>query len=410
VIPLSVAKHLLDPASESRLQSIAADKAYFVPLTSLRGIAAVLVVLFHAQIFGLAPYFASATMLPVKGYIWVDFFFMLSGFVIAHAYGQRFASGISRRDLGDYLTARFARIYPLHFAMLMVFLAIELARPSVFGDFYPVANRAGGFGPIDFMTPSFFGHLFLVQALPFHAHTSWNAPAWSISCEAAVYFAFPVLFLALARRGRSMLWLAMLVAAATLTVVYVLAEPHSLDAGYNILRCAAEFTIGLCLQRLYAGHGLPAILTRDVVAWPVVGVLVLSLHLGLSDLLLVAELALLLLVAVANRGRLRAALETRVPEFLGRISYSIYMVHFPIFFVAALAARALGGPDALMRQSAAVRGVLFLFALAFVIALATLTYRAIEVPCRKAIMARRGLGRRAPLECGAALLLPADAE
>jgi peptidoglycan/LPS O-acetylase OafA/YrhL len=406
---LSVVERPSSSAVDLAPETIVAEKVYFVPLTSLRGIAAVLVVLFHAQIFGLAPYFASATLLPVKGYIWVDFFFMLSGFVIAHSYGQRFVSGLSRRDLADYLTARFARIYPLHLVMLVAFLAIQLARSTIFGDVYPLANREGGFGPADFTMPSFFGNLFLVQALPFYADPSWNAPAWSISCEAAVYFVFPVLYLALARAGRTMLWLAGLLSAATLTVLYGIAQPHSLDADYNILRCAAEFTIGLCLYQLYAGRRLPEFLAQDAIAWTVVALLILSLHLGLADLLLVPELALLLLVAVANRGTLRAALEARVPEFLGRISYSIYMVHFPVFFVAALAARALGGPDALLGQSPAVRMVFFAAALVVVIALSTLTYHAIEVPCRKAIMARR---RRRLADPGgdAAFLVAADAE
>jgi peptidoglycan/LPS O-acetylase OafA/YrhL len=409
VIFLSVADRLLNHTVTSEQRSNVTGKTYFVPLTSLRGIAAVLVVLFHAQIFGLAPYFASATMLPVKGYLWVDFFFMLSGFVIAHSYGQRFVAGVSWRDLGDYLTARFARIYPLHLVMLVAFLAIELARPAIFGDVYPAANRAGGFGPVDFTTPSFFGHLFLVQAWPLHAHTSWNAPAWSISCEAAVYFVFPVLFLALARRARSALYLAGLLALATLGVLYGIAQPHSLDAGYNIVRCAAEFTIGVCLYRLYAEHHLSAFLARDVVAWTVAALLLLSLHLGLPDLLVVAELALMLLVAVVNRGFFAAALETRLPEFLGRISYSIYMVHFPVFFVAALAARAVGGPQALLGQSPAVRVVFFGAALAAVIALSTLTYNAIEVPCRKAIMARHRR-RLAPPNGGGGLVLSADTD
>jgi peptidoglycan/LPS O-acetylase OafA/YrhL len=407
---LSVAERLVNSADDPRPRSFVTDKAYFVPLTSLRGIAAVLVVLFHAPMFGLAPYFERATMLPLKGYIWVDFFFMLSGFVIAHSYGQRFVAGVSRRDLTDYLTARFARVYPLHLAMLVAFLAIELARPAIFGDVYPATTSAGGLGPADFTMPSFFANLFLVQALPFHAHPSWNVPAWSISCEAAVYLVFPVLFLALARRDPSILWLAALLSAAALTMLYALSEtPHSLDAGYNLIRCAAEFTIGLCLYRLYAGHRLPAILARDVVAWTVVALLILSLHLGLADPLIVVELALLLLVAVVNRGRLRAALETRVPEFLGRISYSIYMVHFPVLFVAALAARALGGQDALLRQSPAVRVVLFILALAVIVALSTLTYHAIEAPCRKAIMARRRR-RHARPEGDATRLVSADAE
>jgi peptidoglycan/LPS O-acetylase OafA/YrhL len=409
VIVLSIVEWPPSPAPGAARRSLVSGKTYFVPLTSLRGIAAVLVVLFHAQIFGLAPYFASATMLPVKGYLWVDFFFMLSGFVIAHSYGQQFVAGISRRDLADYLTARFARIYPLHLVMLAAFLGIELARSAIFGNVYPEAHRVGGFGPIDFTTPDFFGQLFLVQAWPFHAHTSWNAPAWSISCETAAYFMFPVLFLALARRGRKLVWLAGLLALATLAALYGLARPHSLDAGYNIIRCGAEFTIGVCLQRLYAERHAAAFLARDAAAFSVAALLILSLHLGLPDLLVVAEFALLLLVAVLNRGAFSAALETRIPEFFGRISYSIYMVHFPVFFVIALAARALGGPEALIGQSPAMRVVLFVPAFALVIGLSTLTYHAIEVPCRKAIMARRR--RRVALpDTGGGLLLPADAE
>jgi peptidoglycan/LPS O-acetylase OafA/YrhL len=346
-------------------------------------------------------------MLPMKGYLWVDFFFMLSGFVIAHSYGQRFVAGITRRDLMDYLTARFARIYPLHLATLLVFLVIMAARPTIFGDIYPEANRAGGFGPIDFTTPNILGHLFLVQAWPLHAHTSWNAPAWSISCEVAAYFIFPILFLALARRGLGMLWAAGAVAVATLALLYALSQPHSLDAGYNVIRCGAEFTIGLCLNRLYAGNHLPRLLARDIVAWSLAAALVLSLHLGLPDLLVVAEMALLLPIAVANGGRFAAALGTRAPVFLGKISYSIYMVHFPVFFVTALAARAIAGPEALLGRSPALRVAFFVAALAVVIALSTLTYRFIEVPARKAIMARRKR-RLARLQGGGALALSGD--
>lgn len=276
--------------------------------------------------------------------------------------------------------------------MLVVFLAIELARRAVLGNVYPAASgHHFAFGPAIFTTPSFFNNLFLVQGLPFHPPVTWNVPAWSISCEAAVYLIFPASFLALVRYGRNMLWLAAFLAATTLTVLYYCSEPHSLnsEAGYNVVRCAGEFTVGLCLYRLYSGHSLPIILARDNVAWPVVALLILSLHFGLPDLLLVAELALLLLVAVMNRGLVRAALEMRIPEFLGRISYSVYMVHWPVFFLVALAARVFGGPDALLRQSAAVRGVLFIFACMAVIACSTLTYCAIEVPCRKVIMAWR---------------------
>src|SRR5437879_1722827 len=91
----------------------------FPGLTALRGIAAILVVLFHAPNWGFSAYFVSVTQFAARGYIWVDLFFMLSGFVMAHAYGGRFIAK-SRGAWRAYLTARVARVYPLHLLILLV--------------------------------------------------------------------------------------------------------------------------------------------------------------------------------------------------------------------------------------------------------------------------------------------------
>ena len=90
----------------------------YVALDSLRGIAALAVAVFHIQArdgFTTLPFFRASNQ-------FVDFFFVLSGFVIARAYGDRLAAGFPIRT---FLWLRLGRVWPLHFAVLLVYIAIE---------------------------------------------------------------------------------------------------------------------------------------------------------------------------------------------------------------------------------------------------------------------------------------------
>src|SRR6202142_2994764 len=107
--------------SAPRPASGAKGADFFVPLESLRGVAALIVVVYHAV--WLNPVTNSRFFL--NGALMVDFFFVLSGFVIFHSYGSRLSS---LRDFGRFLWLRLGRLYPLHFAFLLVFLAIEAAK------------------------------------------------------------------------------------------------------------------------------------------------------------------------------------------------------------------------------------------------------------------------------------------
>jgi peptidoglycan/LPS O-acetylase OafA/YrhL len=353
--------------------AVAKQADHFTSLTALRGIAALLVLLFHAAIWGFSPYFVSATSFAVKGYLWVDFFFLLSGFVMAHAYGSAFAERIRLRPVASYLVARFARIYPLHLATLLVLVVVEFVRVRALGGFVPLTHAG-----LHFTLPSLFANLFLVQSL-LYPSTTWNEPAWSISSEAAVYLVFPLLAAIAARRR--MLAPIIAVCAAALAGIYFQRDPMTL--GFGCIRCAAEFTVGLCLYRLYVDGRFPALVMRDGVALAVVLVLALSLHFGLFDLLIVPQLCALLMVAAANRARFAAILSTPVPQFLGRISYSIYLVHWPAFYVAALAVQRMWGREVILRQPNSVRVAVLLAAAPIIVALAALSYRYVEMPCRK---------------------------
>ncbi|WP_409425544.1 acyltransferase family protein [Pseudoalteromonas sp. RW-H-Ap-1] len=114
--------------------------------------------------------------------IFVDFFFILSGFVIAHAYKSK----IDSLNFQAYMQNRFARIYPLHLALLLawlVFLSLKhlLYTQLNLGNTDPLINN-------DFT--SFFLNLFLLNAHNLDDQLTWNAPSWSIGAEFYTYLLF----------------------------------------------------------------------------------------------------------------------------------------------------------------------------------------------------------------------------
>ena len=93
----------------------------FAALDGLRGVSAIAVVLFHLPL----AMHAYGSPLVREAYIFVDFFFVLSGFVIAHAYAARIETVAS---VGDFLLRRVARRWPLHLATLAGLVVLECAR------------------------------------------------------------------------------------------------------------------------------------------------------------------------------------------------------------------------------------------------------------------------------------------
>src|SRR4029077_5875685 len=96
-------------------------------LTPLRGIAALWAVLFHFCWYFPAIHPERYTGAVYKGYLAVDLFFVLSGFVITHVYREGFARRVTGRRYWDFLKARVARVYPLHLTVLLIFVATAIA-------------------------------------------------------------------------------------------------------------------------------------------------------------------------------------------------------------------------------------------------------------------------------------------
>jgi len=141
-----------------------APRQRFAALDSMRGVAACIVVLLH--VFGAG--WITGSVFISRRYLFVDIFFVLSAFVIAASYGGRIAQGFSVRT---FMFLRLARLYSLHFAMLMVFLGlVGLRAAGVFPQDAAVWTT-GAFEPAQLLRALLLVEVFAPQP------SGWNGPS-----------------------------------------------------------------------------------------------------------------------------------------------------------------------------------------------------------------------------------------
>jgi len=332
-------------------------------LTSARGVAAWMVVLYHIRlsVAGLPPgwvrFFA-------KGYLAVDFFFLLSGFVIWLSWHERLRG--DWREVPRFWQKRVARIWPLHLVVLggAVVLALVLA-------------AAGRHDPVEFPFGELPLHVFLLQNWGFTGRLAWNDPAWSISCELAAYLAFPLLVRAIDWRTLPS-WLVLGAAAAFLLILATaMANEPTLGrdiAHFGLARCLTEFTTGTAICTLWirwkARPRVPAMLALAAAA-----AFLLAWFAGLPEQLAVPPAFAALLLGLALVSGLRAnPLDWRPLHYLGEISYATYLSHFMLFVVFKLA---------FVDDAHAVPPALIVLYLAMVLATSVALYHLVERPAQK---------------------------
>lgn len=354
-------------------------------LTSLRFLAAAWVVMytFWPDLnVGLVP------VAVTKGYLGVETFFILSGFILSHVYLQ--AAGEKQFRYGGFLWARVARVYPLHLATLAGVMALGLAAVAagmtIHGDVLSWASLPA--------------QLTMTHAWGLAPAAGFNHPSWSISAEWFAYLAFPA-FSFVAWRLRSRPWLAVAGAALFLAGLYLAFETV---AGFSLteatfrwgaLRIVPCFALGCALYLAYrraplkraglwtAGFATAMAVSASLGAWDGVTVLLAGgLILGLASL--------------TNAGA--GWLASKPAVYLGEISYSIYMVCVPWQILAVnLAARMTGAED--KRLSVAV----WLAVVALLPVVAAASYHLLERPARTALRALSDR-RRARREAAAAMV------
>lgn len=304
------------------------------PLTAFRFFAALWVVLFTYihELQGAVP-----IGLLDKGYLGVEGFFVLSGFILSYVYLEDF--GMRRFNYVSFVTHRLARIYPLHLAtLLFTLLLVGVA-----------ATRGVQLDPNAANWAALPANLFMVHAWGLAPSASFNHPSWSISAEWFAYLTFP-LIAALAWLLRDRPMLAVMGAALVLMLLYLafplLSGFPLTDATFQwgALRIVPCFLLG---SALYLAWRAGAVDRRRVANW---GAFVASLAIVIassfngSDTVIVLGLGLLIL-SLAGMGRDGGILSSPLLVYLGEISFATYMIYVPWKWIYLKAINALLGTD-----------------------------------------------------------------
>jgi peptidoglycan/LPS O-acetylase OafA/YrhL len=348
-------------------------------LTGLRFGAALLVVVHHFGIYD--RYSAHRSLLDAflgAGSSGVDFFFVLSGFILTYTYLT--PAGSFRGTRRAYYVARLARIYPVYLGAWVVALFPFLAsRPSHFLVTL-VANVA------------------LLQSwLPWPWAATDNPPSWTLSVEMLFYGLLPFLVPVVGRLARSSaLWIALVVCWAAGLALPILCDPALLTAHGPVAASIADqvawrdplvrlpqFLVGVCVARLYVTSSRPwrwaapasllalgALVAALAASASLPGV---ALHQGL-----VTPLAGVLIYALATqRGPLARACAHPHILLLGEASYALYILHEPLW------SWLVGSTGGLVADHGMRADLFVLLYLLLAVGASIVAYQTVERPARR---------------------------
>ncbi|MFQ5900392.1 MAG: acyltransferase family protein [Thermodesulfobacteriota bacterium] len=329
------------------------NKKRFNALDALRGFAAIMVVWYH---YGDGP-----------GYLAVDFFLVLSGFVLSHSYLYS-----TETKAKTFIVNRIARLYPLHLFTLAIFVIMFF----IYHGVLPTYKDGTLF--------TLFQNITLTHNIGFNPKgVTWNFPSWSISVEFWVNIIF-ILFISKKTRSITLFILSVFLLAIIFNNTRHLDTEASNYYGFinsGLLRGLASFILGILAYRIYsfADKNLrykKAITIFEILSIFIVTFIVFGRNVNRSSLDFLAPFAFSLVVVVFSleKGFISAFL-TKF-KYLGTISYSIYLNQIPVlyFFLYIYGDEIWDTP------------LLFLPIYTFsLIALSHLTFKFIEHPSRKKI-------------------------
>jgi peptidoglycan/LPS O-acetylase OafA/YrhL len=346
-------------------------------LTGLRGVAACLVLLYH---FTLAHRSSGIIWSAVHhGYIWVDLFFVLSGFVLSVSHKEFSVGSITRTAYWNYLILRFARLYPLYLFCSVIAL--------VFGLYFP------NYEPSAVGTIS---NILMVQA--WGIHDSIVTPGWSVSTEWMASLLFPLFSLFISKQPRNstlgliLLMCGMIFALAVMPTPYRSTGPLDLSDGRSFLplvRCLSGFVIGVGAHSMARDETIVRYLSGQYSTILIVMGLLFLMPFTISDVILVPIFACLVVSLYLRKSVISEILGHAIFWRLGTLSYSIYLLH--TLFLGKKSEQI----NQIFSSSFGYVGLKFSFPLVdsieflMVIALSAITYSLIERPGRAFI--RRAL-------------------
>lgn len=354
-------------------------------LESVRGLAALLVVLFHVP-----PWNPEIYALPLmrNTFLMVELFFVLSGFVMYINYAERLKNSA---DVLRFQWLRFGRLYPVHLLFLFAFLGIEGLRWWVESRQQALPGPESAFAVND--ARAFIENLLLLHALGFSDNAlTFNYPSWSISVEFYTYLVFAGVCLFAARFKLAIF----VIGAIGLMAASVFMKNWAplLDPW---VKCLAGFFLGCCMGAVYQRKDLrvPAYAAGLVLIAFALFIWFKPAEVGVF---LLAALLIVSLVC-SEDSRIKRLLRRTPFLWLGKISYSVYMCHAAVLWgITQVLRYVLKAPEELVlgrmvpQLDAAGTWLAIAASLGMVVIVGALVNRLIEEPGR--ILTRRLAGLR----------------
>lgn len=294
-------------------------KPHYLILDGLRGTAAILVVIFHI----LEVNFPPETHPMNHGYLAVDFFYLLSGFVVGYAYDDRWG----RMSVGQFLKIRFARLHP------MVIFSITVGAIAFWFD--PYHDSSFNMSLLKLVGITLIGY----TILPHPDVRTWgethslNGPCWSLLQE---YIANIIYALIGRKLNKAALVIILIVSGSALIVMALKQNYMGLGWSYETLwaapiRMLFPFFAGLLLFRIGKLIKMP-------MAYPLLSLLLIVVFFmprfqynGLYDVACV--ILLFPLVVAAGAGGQVSGTWAKVCKFAGELSYPLYLIHYPFIYI-----------------------------------------------------------------------------
>lgn len=339
--------------------------SYLSSFEGLRGVAALGVFVYHFH--HIAAFDALTNYAPTffsQGWIFVDLFFVLSGWVMAHVYFLKLSQK-QWSDVLNFMTARVARLYPLHIVVLISWLLIFYVMQGGLPEENSLARLASQVSLTFTWGP--------LAAAPF------VPPAWSISAEFAAYLVYPILVRAgIPSTNLRAVALIGIGLAGYLILNSAYGTIHVID-GRAPIRSISGFLIGVGMWKLASASGPRALVRTGKTEALALIVFLAAVLLGNFSLGFLVSGAILVFAVSSGEGPVAQLLQLKPFQILGRLSFSMYMWHW--FAIVALQ----NSP----RSYSAVEGVFVITGLVVgVLIWSELSVRLIEQPMGKILTTR----------------------
>lgn len=355
-------------------------------LDTLRGLSALMVVLYHAN-------FSSFLYnLPIirHSYLFVDFFFVLSGFIMYYNYGT--LSDIA--SIRQFIGMRFFRLYPLHLALLMVFVGSD----AVYALIRVIRGTAAATTAADDSSFDLILNLLLMNGFEIRP-PSFNTPSWSISTEFWTYVLFGSVILGFRNARKSTMTI--IFTGVCILALFTVYQRYGEMEGFTLFlfpRCVFGFFLGaamgtiVCPAEIAPARGgvLVGSALQIITMVAAVSALTVVGFSALDALLPVFFAAVIATFVIWRQTWCTRVLLSRPLLWLGKNSYSIYMVHFFVLVQLSTILRIVYHVPVVDRQFVLAPSIglaLTIFSIAIILIAASQTYRFIEEPGRR-------LGRR----------------